>query len=41
MMGAGAMFGIISIVALIVWGLCRLFNKNRVTPDQNLVTEDP
>jgi Na+-transporting methylmalonyl-CoA/oxaloacetate decarboxylase gamma subunit len=40
MMGAGAMFGIISILALIIWGLCKIFNKKRVAPE-NMMTEDP
>jgi flagellar biogenesis protein FliO len=40
MMGAGAMFGIMSIIALVVWWLCRIFKKNKINPDNNIINAD-
>jgi hypothetical protein len=37
-MGAAAMLGIISIIALLVWGLCRILNRKKVVPGG--LTED-
>ena len=34
------MFGIMSIIALIVWWLCRIFKKNKINPDNNIINAD-
>ena len=31
-MGGAAMLGIISIIALVVWAICRIINRKKVVP---------